>query len=101
MQNGQLNINMAIPAGAYGACVNVARRLSICSLVLRVINAELTVLTFWLTPPPRLTYKKYYISQNGIDFRGFLSLPRLHALRFARSVSLQAVFLHSTYKGAV
>ena len=70
-----------------------ARRFLICSLVLCPINAELIALTFCLTPPPRLTYKKYYILQDGIDFRGFLPLLRLHALRFIRSVALQAIFL--------
>ena len=73
---------------------NVRCRDSMCALVLRVINAELIALTFCLTPPPpRLTYKKYYILQDGIDFRGFLPLLRLHALRFIRSVALQAIFL--------
>ena len=70
-----------------------ARRLSMCSLVLRIINAELTLLTFMLTPSTRLTYKKCIISQDGIDFKEVPSLLRLPALCFARSVSLQAIFL--------
>ena len=51
------------------------------------------MLLIQITPPPRLTYKKYIILQDGIDFKNVPSLPRLHALRFARSVALQAFFI--------
>ena len=70
-----------------------ARRFSIRPFVHRIINAELTTLTFWLTPSFRLTYKKCIISQDSIGFKDVPSLLRLHALCLVRSVSLQAIFL--------
>ena len=40
-----------------GVCVAAARRVSLCSLFLCVINAKLTMLSAWLTPPPALNIK--------------------------------------------
>ena len=61
MQNRRINVNIAqlnLPAHqVYGVGSNTARRVSICSLLPRIINAELTMLTTWLTPsspPPPL-----------------------------------------------
>jgi hypothetical protein len=96
MKSGHININIAKPIlfvyRVYGVRVDGARRFFGCSLILCVINAELTVLTAWLTPP-RLTIDKYYTSQDSIDFSVVLSLSCLHALRLVRSVSLQAIFI--------
>ena len=47
-----------------------ARRLSMCSLVLRIINAELTVLTFMLTPPPPLNIQKVYYFTRWYRLQG-------------------------------
>ena len=75
-----------------GVCVAAARRVSLCSLLLRPINAELTVLSAGLTPPPRLTLNKYNTSQDSIDFRVVLSLSCLRAFRLVRIVSPRAFF---------
>ena len=64
-----------------------------CSLFSRILNAALTVRTAMLTPPPRLTKNKYYISQDSIAYRVILSLACLRALRFARSTSARAIFV--------
>lgn len=50
-------INLTWPNGLDGDTESIgpypaARRVSLCSLILRVINSELTVLSAWLTPPP-------------------------------------------------
>ena len=61
MQNGRINTNIAkpiFPAHQPGDMrVNAVRCFYGCSLVLRIINAELTVLTAMLTPPPPLNIK--------------------------------------------
>ena len=63
------------------------------SLLPCIINAELTVLTAILTPPPRLTINKYYFSQNSVAFKGVLSLSCPRAFRLARNGSSRAVFV--------
>ena len=97
MQNRRINTNIAkttFPAPQPNDVrVNAARRFSNCSLVSRIINAELIMLTAMLTPPPRLTSNKYYISQDSIAFRVALSLACLRALRLARSTPSQAIFV--------
>ena len=97
MQSRHININITQPQlpvhRVYGVRVDAARRFFRCSLLLYVINLELTVLSAWLTPPPRLTIDKYNTSQNSIDFSVVLSLSCLHALCLARSVSWRAVFV--------
>ena len=56
MQSGHININITEPKlpvhRVYGVCVDAARRFFGCSLLLYVINLELTVLSAGLTPPP-------------------------------------------------
>ena len=97
MQSGHININITQPKlpvhQIYGVCVDTGRRFFRCSLLLYVINLELTALSAQLTPPPRLTIDKYNTSQDSINFRVILSLSCLHALCLARSVSLRAVFV--------
>lgn len=98
MQSRSLNINIVPPIlqvhQGSGVRVAAACRASVCSLLFRIINDELTVLSAWLTPPPpRLTLNKYYISQDSIDFRVVLSMSCLRALRFARSTSSRAFFI--------
>ena len=72
---------------------DAARGFSGCSLLPRILNAELTVQSAWLTPPPRLTRNKYYISQDSIALRVLLSLACLRAFRLARSVPARAFFV--------
>ena len=97
MQSRHININITQPKlpvhRVYGVCVDAARRVSICSLLLYVINLELTVLSAQLRPPPRLTIDKHNTSQDSIDFSVVLSLSCLHARCLAQSVSLRAVFV--------
>ena len=58
-----------------GVCGDNVRCCSGGSLILCVINLELTVSSAWLTaPPPRLTINKYCVSQDSIAFRDVLSL---------------------------
>ena len=56
MQNGRIKINIAQPNSrvhrSYGVRVAAARRFCDCSLLLPVFNAELTVLSARLMPPP-------------------------------------------------
>lgn len=54
MQSGHINITQPkLPVHQiYSVCVDAARRFFRCSLLLHVINLELTVLSVWLTPPP-------------------------------------------------
>ena len=58
MQSGHININITQPQlpvhQVYGVYVDAARCFFRCSLLLYVINLELTVLSAWLTPPPPL-----------------------------------------------
>ena len=97
MQNG--HITLTSPKGFYGytdsiggVCVAAVDRFHKCSLFLRPINAELTVLSAWLTPP-HLTFSKYNTSQDSIDFRVVLFLFCLRAFCLARSVSSRAFFV--------
>ena len=62
MQSRSLNINIVPPIlqvrQFYGVRVAAARRVSIGSLLLRIINYKLTMLSAWLTaPPPPLNIK--------------------------------------------
>ncbi|MCY4553817.1 MAG: hypothetical protein OXC79_09105 [Candidatus Poribacteria bacterium] len=57
-----------------GVRVAAVRRASLCSLLLRVINCELTMPSAWLTAP-RLTLNKHYTSHEASDT--FLSIPHL------------------------
>ncbi len=92
MQNGHININCTqriLPIHqVYSACVAAVRRCSIGALLLRLINAKLTMLFVRLSPP-HLTNHNYYIFQDGIDFRdvqseGLLRMLRQHSgARFA------------------
>ena len=98
MPNGRLRTNIVQPNllahQIYDIRGDSARCFSIYSLLSRIINAELTVLTAMLTPPPpRLTKNKYYTSQDSIDFRVVLSLVCLRAFRPARNVSARAIFV--------
>lgn len=56
MQSEHIDINIAKPIlqvyRVCGVCVDAARRFYSCSLLLYVINLELTVLSAWLTAPP-------------------------------------------------
>ena len=85
MQNRRINVNIAQPNlpghRVYGVGSNAARCFSGCSLIPRIINTELTMLTAWLTPFLSLTTNKNYVSQDSIDFTDVLSLFRLHAFR--------------------
>ena len=58
MQNGRIQMNIAQPNGRlhlpYGVRVAAARRFCGVSLFFCPINAELTVLSARLTPPPPL-----------------------------------------------
>ena len=96
MQSG--DIQLTSPNGFYGdtesieVCVAAVRRVCICSLLLCVLNAKLTMLSVWLMPH-RLTLNKYYISQDSIDFKVVLSMSRLRAFRLERNVLSQAFFL--------
>ena len=95
MQNGRIQMNIAQPNGrvhlSYDVRVAAARRFCACSLFSRPINAELTMLSAGLMPPPpRLIYHKFYISQDSIDFRVMLFLSCLRAFCLARSVSSRA-----------
>ena len=76
MQNGHINTQRILPIHqVYSVCVAAARRCSIGALLSRLSNAKLTMLFVRLSPPPpHLTKNKYYISQDGIDFRDVLSL---------------------------
>ena len=91
------HIKLTSPNGFYGDTESIGVRVSmrcvsLCSLLFCIINCELTVLRAWLTPPPRLTSNKFYISQDGMDFRVMLSLSCLRALCLVRSVSSRAFF---------
>ena len=61
MLSRSININIVPPIlqvhQVYGVSVAAARRVFIRSLLSRIINAELTVLTAMLTPPPPLNIK--------------------------------------------
>ena len=98
MQSG--DIQLTVPNGFYGYTgsigvgVAAVRCVSLCSLFLRILNAKLTMLCAWLTPPsPRLTFDKYNTSQDSIGFRVVLSLSCLRAFRLARNVSSRAFFV--------
>ena len=56
MQSRSLNINIVPPIlqvhQGYGVRVAAACRVSLCSLLLRIINAKLTMLSAWLIPSP-------------------------------------------------
>ena len=74
MQNGHINTQRILPIHqVYSVCVADVRRCSIGALLLRLMNAKLTMLFVRLSPPPS-TKNKYYISQDGIDFKDVLSL---------------------------
>ena len=85
MQNRRISANIAQPNlrvhRVYGVGGNAARCISNCSLLPRIINARLTMLTAWLTPLPGLRNNKYYVSQDSIDFRIVLSLSCLRVFR--------------------
>ena len=97
MPNGRIYTNIVQPNllahQIYDIRGDSVRCFSVYSLLPRIINAELTVLTAWLTPPPRLTNNKYYTSQDSIDFRVVLSLACLRAFHPARNVSARAIFV--------
>ena len=86
MQNRRANFNITKPIFPAPPTDSVrdeaACCFSGCSLLPRILNAELTVQSVWLTPPPRLTLNKCYNSQDSnIDFRVVLSLACLRAFR--------------------
>lgn len=76
-----------------GVRVAAVRRVSLCALLPRIINAELNYANYTITPPPRLINNKYYISQDSIDFRVVLSLSCLRAFCLAQNVSSQAFWV--------
>ena len=96
MQNG--HVKLTSPNRFYGYTESIGVRVvavrcvSIGSLLLRPINAKLTMLSAELTPL-RLTLNKYNTSQDGIDFSVVLSVSCLRALRLARSTSSRAFFV--------
>ena len=103
MQSGHIKLTSPNRFYGYtesiGVRVAAVRCVSIGALLLRPINAKLTMLSAGLTPPPpRLTLNKYYTSQDGIAFRGLLSVSCLRALRLARSVSSRAFFVAQPFK---
>ena len=55
MQNGHIQLTSPTRldgyTGSIGVGVVAVRCVSVCALLLRVINCELTVLCAWLTPP--------------------------------------------------
>ena len=60
MQSRRIHTNIAqlnlLAPQVYDVRVNAVRCFSGCSLLLRVINSELTGLSTWLTAPPPLNY---------------------------------------------
>lgn len=61
MRSRSININIVPPIlqghQGYGIRVAAVRPMSIGSLLSHIINAELTMLSAWLTPPPPLNIK--------------------------------------------
>ncbi len=101
MQNSRANFNITKPIFAalhiHGMRGDTACRFRGSALLPRIINAKLTGSTANVTPPPRLTKNKYYISQESIDFRSILSFAHLRAFRLTRSASAQAFLWHPSF----
>lgn len=103
MQNRRIDMNIArlnlLAPQIYDIHVDSARCFSGYSLLLRILNAKLTVLTAMLTPFPRLTRNKYYASQDSnIDFRVVLSMPARFVLHEA--LHRRLFLLHWVSSGA-
>ena len=96
MQSGHITLNIAkqllrVHRVSGIRCVS-GYRLTLC-----VINSELSLLSAGLVAPPRLTFSKYYPSQDSIDFSVFLSLSCLRAFRRIRIAASRAIFVASGF----